>query len=63
MSGRRGIRIAAVLLAAILAFIGLMNSATICHGVLMVLGIGPWAWAADRWLGWARNVTVTNHAR
>jgi uncharacterized membrane protein YphA (DoxX/SURF4 family) len=62
MMGRR-IRIAAVLLAAIIAFIGLMNSAIICHGVLMVLGIGPWAWAVDHWLVWARNVTVTNHAR
>jgi len=48
-------RIVLVLVIAIVAFIGLANSAVWLHGLPMIVGIGPWAWAVSRWLGWATS--------
>jgi hypothetical protein len=50
-------RIALVILAAVIAFVALMNLAVIWHGVLMVIGIGPLAWAFNFWLAWASQTT------
>lgn len=44
-----------VVLLAITAFIGICNTATIWNGVLVVLLIGPWAWATNWWFDWARR--------
>lgn len=53
----RRIRIALVIVAALIAFVALMNLAIYWHGVLMVIGIGPLAWAFNYWLAWANQTT------
>lgn len=53
----RRARIALVIVAALIAFVALMNLAVIWHGVLMVIGIGPLAWAFNFWLAWASQTT------
>jgi hypothetical protein len=53
----RHARIALVIIVGLIAFVALMNLAVIWHGVLMVIGIGPLAYAFNFWLDWANQTT------
>ena len=49
------VRIILVLLVALFAFVGLANTAVWLHGAVFIILIGPFFWAVNWWLDWARR--------